>query len=140
MTVRRVADVTVGEKLGPKTIPVRRDTLRAYAAASGDDNPIHQNEDFARQVGLPDVIAHGMWTMGATGTLVTEWAGDPGRIVAYGTRFTNMVVVPRTGSEIVVAGEVTDMDPGAGTATVAVTATAGGRDVLGRCTAVVRLG
>ena len=68
--------------------------LVAYANASGDQNPIHQDEAFARSVGLPDVIAHGMWTMGASATVVTDWAGDAGRVVEFGTRFTKPVVVP----------------------------------------------
>ena len=68
MPVRQLAQVSVGDVVGPVTVPVARETLVAYANASLDQNPIHQDEAFARSVGLPDVIAHGMWTMGASGT------------------------------------------------------------------------
>ena len=88
---------------------------------------------------LPDVIAHGMWTMGAAGTLAAEWAGDAGRIVEYGTRFTSMVVVPAGGSELSVTGVVKSLDVARKRATVELTATAGGSKVLGRCQAVVQL-
>ena len=111
----------------------------AYAGASLDQNPIHQDEDFAKSVGLPDVIAHGMWTMGATGTVVSDWAGDAGRVVSYATRFTKPVVVPRSGAELVVTGVVTSLDEETRRATVQLTTTAAGEKVLGRCLAVVQL-
>ena len=97
MATRALSEVSVGDVVGPVTVPVGRDTLVAYANASGDQNPIHQDEAFARSVGLPDVIAHGMWTMGASATVVTDWAGDAGRVVEFGTRFTKPVVVPVAG-------------------------------------------
>ncbi len=136
---RTLDSVTVGEQLGPVTLPVTRATLVAYADASLDQNPIHQNEEFATSVGLPDVIAHGMWTMGATGTVVSDWAGDAGRVVSYATRFTKPVVVPRDGAEILVTGVVKSLDEAARQATVELTTTAAGEKVLGRCLAVVRL-
>ena len=136
---RHRSDVSVGEVIGPVTVPVTREVLVAYAAASGDDNPIHQDEDFARSVGLPDVIAHGMWTMGASGTVVTDWAGDAGRVVEFGTRFTTPVVVPVGGAEIVVEGVVREVDEGSGRARVELTTSADGAKVLGRCVAVVQL-
>jgi acyl dehydratase len=139
VAARALAEVSVGDTIGPVTIPVTRATLVAYADASGDQNPIHQDEDFARSVGLPDVIAHGMWTMGATGSVVADWAGDAGRVVEYGTRFTKPVVVPVSGAEIVVSGVVKAVDPESGRVTVDLTTTAGGEKVLGRCVAVVRL-
>ncbi|MGL4176156.1 MAG: MaoC family dehydratase [Dermatophilaceae bacterium] len=139
MTTRRLSEVTVGDPLGPVAVPVTRETLRAYAAASGDHNPIHQDEAFARSVGLPDVIAHGMWTMGASGTVVADWAGDAGRVVEFGTRFTKPVVVPAGGASIEVAGVVKAVDEESGRATVELTTTSGGEKVLGRCVAVVRL-
>lgn len=139
MSVRQLSEVAVGDTIGPVTIPVTRDTLIAYANASGDQNPIHQDEDFARSVGLPDVIAHGMWTMGAAGTVVSDWAGDAGRVVQYGTRFTQPVVVPSSGSEIVVQGVVKSLDAESSLATVELTTTCDGVKVLGRCLAVVRL-
>ena len=137
--VRALSEVSVGDTVGPVTVPVTREVLVAYAAASGDQNPIHQDEDFARSVGLPDVIAHGMWTMGAAGSVVADWAGDAGRVVEYGTRFTKPVVVPAAGAEIVVQGVVKAVDGDTGRVTVDLTTTAGGEKVLGRCLAVVRL-
>lgn len=139
MAVRALSSVSVGDTIGPVTVPVTRDTLVAYADASGDQNPIHQDEAFARSVGLPDVIAHGMWTMGAAGSVVSEWAGDAGRVVEYGTRFTKPVVVPSSGAEVVVQGVVKAVDAETGRVTVDLTTTAGGEKVLGRCLAVVRL-
>ena len=137
--MRALGSVAVGDTVGPVTVPVTRETLVAYANASGDQNPIHQDEAFARSVGLPDVIAHGMWTMGAAGTVVAEWAGDAGRVVEYGTRFTKPVVVPASGGEVVVEGTVKAVDAETGRVTVDLTATSGGQQVLGRCVAVVRL-
>lgn len=140
MVARPLSEVSVGDVVGPVTVPVSRETLVAYANASLDQNPIHQDEAFARSVGLPDVIAHGMWTMAASGTVVADWAGDAGRVVEFGTRFTKPVVVPITGTEIVVQGVVKAVDADTGRVTVDVTTTCGGEKVLGRCVAVVRLG
>ena len=83
-----------GATLPSVAYPVTRETLIRYAGASGDFNVIHWNERVATGVGLPDVIAHGMWTMGASATVITDWAGDAGRVVEFGTRFTKPVVVP----------------------------------------------
>ena len=139
MPVRTLSGVTVGDVVGPVAVPVTRETLVAYANASGDQNPIHQDPDFARSVGLPDVIAHGMWTMGASGTVVADWAGDAGRVVEFGTRFTKPVVVPVEGNEIVVEGVVKAVDADTRRVTVELTTTCAGEKVLGRCVAVVRL-
>lgn len=139
MAIRSVSEASVGDSFGPVTIPVRRETLVAYANASGDQNPIHQDEEFAKSVGLPDVIAHGMWTMGAAGSVVEEWAGDGGRVVEFGTRFTKPVVVPVGGAEIEVSGRVKSVDEETRRATVELTATSQGEKVLGRCLAVVQL-
>ncbi len=139
MSARPISEVSVGDTVGPVTVPVTREGLKAYADASGDQNPIHQDEEFARSVGLPDVIAHGMWTMGAAGSVVASWAGDAGRVVEYGTRFTKPVVVPTSGAEVVVEGVVKAVDDETGRVTVDLTTTAGGAKVLGRCVAVVRL-
>ncbi|WP_151525980.1 MaoC/PaaZ C-terminal domain-containing protein [Serinicoccus kebangsaanensis] len=123
-----------------RTVSVDRDRLVAYADASGDQNPIHRDAEVARSVGLPDVIAHGMWTMGAALELVTDYVGgDPGRVLSCQTRFTGMVVVPEGRSvEVLVEGEVTKTDEQAGTETLQLTATCAGEKVLGRCQAVVR--
>ena len=135
---RSRSEVTIGDTIGPVTVPVGRDTLVAYAAASLDANPIHQDEEFAKRVGLPDVIAHGMWTMGAASSVVADWVGDAGRIEQFRTRFTTMVVVPPDGAELEVSGVVSRIDD-EGRVTIDVTATAAGAKVLGRCTAVARL-
>lgn len=138
---RTAGEVEVGQQLGTRTIHVDRATLVQYAGASLDRNPIHWDERFARSVGLPDVIAHGMFTMGAAIGLVSDWAGDAGRVVEYGTRFTKPVVVPHDGgADIEVSGVVTALDEAAGRATVELTATCNGDKVLGRASAVVALG
>ena len=139
-TVRAAADVTVGEALPAVTIHVDRPRLVQYAGASLDRNRIHWDEPFAKQVGLPDVIAHGMFTMGSAVTLVTDWVGDAGRVVEYGTRFTKPVVVPYdTGADIEVSGVVKALDPETKRVTVELTATAAGEKVLGRAIAVAVL-
>lgn len=123
-----------------RTLTVDRARLVDYANASGDQNPIHQDVQVARSVGLPDVIAHGMWTMGAALDVVTAYVGgDPGRVLSCTTRFTGMVVVPEGQLvEVHVAGVVKKTDEAAGTQTIEVTASCDGQKVLGRCQAVVR--
>lgn len=123
-----------------RTVSVDRARLLAYAEASGDQNPIHQDAEVARAVGLPDVIAHGMWTMGAALELATEYVGgDPGRILSCSTRFTGMVVVPEDGAvQVQVTAVPGTVDEEAGTQTLDLTATCDGEKVLGRCRAVVR--
>jgi acyl dehydratase len=138
--VRRIADVTVGEQLPATPIHVDRARLVQYAGASLDRNPIHWDERFATSVGLPDVIAHGMFTMGSAVTLVTDWAGDAGRVVEYGVRFTRPVVVPYDGgADIDVTGVVKAVDADAGRVTVELGVTCGTDKVLGRAIAIVQL-
>ena len=139
MAARTLADTSVGDTIGPVTVPVARETLVAYANASGDQNPIHQDEAFAKSVGLPDVIAHGMFTMGAAGSVVEEWAGDGGRVVEFGTRFTKPVVVPRSGAELEVTGVVKSVDERHPTGHRRAHGDQRGAKVLGRCVAVVQL-
>ncbi|MBO7937191.1 MULTISPECIES: MaoC family dehydratase [Streptomyces] len=141
MTARiAYADVEIGTELPARTFPVTRATLVQYAGASGDFNPIHWNERFAKEVGLPDVIAHGMFTMAEAIRVVTDWTGDPGAVVDYGVRFTKPVVVPNDdqGAEIEVTGKVAaKLDDN--TVRVDLTVTSGGQKVLGMSRAVVRL-
>jgi len=138
--VRAASDVEVGQSLPEKTIHIERTTLVQYAGASLDHNPIHWDERFARAVGLPDVIAHGMFTMGSAVTVVSEWVGDAGRVKEYSVRFTKPVVVPyEGGTDVVVAGVVKAVDVDSGKATVELSATCGGDRVLGRARAVVQL-
>ncbi|MEU3418142.1 MaoC family dehydratase [Streptomyces murinus] len=133
-------DVEVGTELPAGTFPVTRATLVRYAGASGDFNPIHWNERFAKEVGLPDVIAHGMFTMAEAIRVVTDWLGDPGAVVEYGVRFTKPVVVPNDdqGALIEVSAKVAaKLDDK--TVRVDLTATSAGQKVLGMSRAVVRL-
>jgi acyl dehydratase len=134
------ADVEVGTELPAQTFSVSRATLVQYAGASGDFNPIHWNEKFAVEVGLPDVIAHGMFTMAEAIRVVTDWVGDPGAVLEYGVRFTKPVVVPNDekGAVIEVSAKIgAKLDDN--TVRVDLTATSAGQKVLGMSRAVVRL-
>lgn len=137
---RKFAEVAVGDELPPLIVTVTRADLVRYAGASLDFNPIHWNERTATAVGLPDVIAHGMLTMALAGRLVTDWAGDPGAVVEYGTKFTRPVVVPDddAGATVELTGKVGEKRDD-GTVRVDITAKFAGQTVLGRPTAVVRL-
>ena len=138
--VLSVNDVEVGQELPPHTIRITRADLVQYTGASLDRNRIHWDELFARSVGLPDVIAHGMFTMGSAINIVSDWVGDAGRIVEYATRFIKPVVVPyERGAEVVVTGTVTAVDPQTRRATIELTAMCGADKVLGRAAAVVLL-
>jgi acyl dehydratase len=133
-------DLTVGDVVATRTVELDRGTLVRYAGASGDFNPIHWDESFATQVGLPGVIAHGMCTMGSVVGVVVDWVGDPGAVVRYGTRFTKPVPVPRSGPATVeVSAAVGALDPEAGTARIDLTVVHDGAKVLGRTQVVVRL-
>ncbi|MEV8528217.1 MaoC family dehydratase [Streptomyces sp. NPDC052000] len=138
----RYEDVEPGIQLPPRSFPVTRATLVRYAGASGDFNPIHWNERAAKEVGLPDVIAHGMFTMAEAARVVTDWAGDPGAVLEYGVRFTKPVVVPNdeTGALIEVSAKVAaKLDDEARTVRVDITATSEGQKALGMARAVVQL-
>lgn len=140
MAVRSFDEVSEGEALPARSIPVTRATLIHYAGASGDRNVIHWDERTAKAVGLPDVIAHGMWTMGAVVQLVTDWVGDAGRVIDYGTRFTKPVVVPHDGgASIDVTGKVKSLDAETKQGVVELTVTSSDAKVLGRCRATVQL-
>ncbi|UQA94673.1 MaoC family dehydratase [Streptomyces halobius] len=135
-------DVEVGTELPARSFPVTRATLVRYAGASCDFNPIHWNEKFAKEVGLPDVIAHGMFTMAEAIRVVTDWVGDPGAVAEYGVRFTKPVVVPNdeTGALIEVSAKVAaKLDDDDRTVRVDLTAKSAGQKVLGMSRAVVRL-
>jgi acyl dehydratase len=136
----KFADVAAGTELPPASYPVTRLSLVKYCGASGDFNVIHWNERIARSVGLPNVIAHGMFTMAQAGRYVTDWAGDAGAMVEFGVRFSAMVVVPDddTGATIEVSGTVEEKLDG-NLVAVALTARSGGAKVLSRARAVVRL-
>lgn len=140
-----LSELTVGQDIGSRSIAVTRQDLVKYAGASGDFNPIHWNEAFATGVGLPGVIAHGMFTMGAAVQLVTDWAGDPAAVVDFQTRFTKPVLVGDTtgtdepGAVIEVSGAIGALDADAGTARVDLTVVSAGQKVLVKAQAVVRV-
>lgn len=133
-------EVEVGTELPAASFPVTRATLVRYAGASGDFNPIHWNEKFATEVGLPDVIAHGMFTMAEAIRVVTDWVGDPGAVVEYGVRFTKPVIVPNDGQGALIevtAKVAAKLDDNR--VRVDLVATSAGQKVLGRSRAVVAL-
>lgn len=132
-----MTDLTVGESLSPQTYPITRADLVAYAEASGDHNPIHQDEQVATSVGLPGVIAHGMYTLALAARAVAHWTDDA-EVLQLGAKFTNPVVVPAEGeAEVVVAGTVKEVADGV--ATLALEVTCGGTKVLGMPKAQVRV-
>lgn len=135
----KLAHVAVGDELPPITIQFTRESLVRYAGASGDFNVIHWNERVATEVGLPNVIAHGMLTMGAASRLVTAWTGDPGSVLEYSCRFTRPVVVPDdgVGAEVSVTGKVSAIE--GDRVTVAMTVSCDASTVLGKPTIVTRL-
>jgi len=121
------------------SVTVTRADLVRYAGASGDFNPIHWNERFAREVGLPDVIAHGMFTMALGARLITSWAGEPSALVDYRVRFTHPVVVPDdAGATVELSAEVKEKLPDS-RIRLDISARAANRKVLGKAAAVVQL-
>jgi acyl dehydratase len=133
-------DVKPGTELAPASFPVTRLSLVKYCGASGDFNVIHWNERIARAVGLPNVIAHGMFTMAEAGRYVTDWAGPGATVVEFGVRFSSPVVVPDddVGATIEVSGVVEEkLDDNR--VVLVLTARSGGEKVLTRAKAVVRL-
>ena len=132
--------VNVGDKIGPTTFPIQRINLIMYCGASGDFNVIHWNERIATAVGLPNVIAHGMFTMAQAARVLTDFVGDPSRVIDYGVRFTKPVPVPDDdiGTAVEVTGTVSEKRDD-GTIVVDLNATANGVDVLGKARGIIRL-
>ncbi|TRY19951.1 dehydratase [Tessaracoccus rhinocerotis] len=132
--------VAKGDQLPELRIRVTRSTVVRYSGASTDFNEIHFSDRHARAIGLPGVVAHGMFTMGAALRIVTDWVGDPTRVQQYFVRFTRPVVVPDDdeGVEVVVNATVTDVNDGV--AKLGITATCGDDAVLGAARAEVRVG
>jgi len=129
----------VGDVLPGFSTHVTRATLVHYAGASADFNPIHWSDRAARDLGLPGVIAHGMLTMGTALRVVTDWCGDPARVLSYYVRFTKPVTVDDTdeGATVTFAGTITKVADGV--ATVSIEALFNDTKVLGAATAEVRL-
>lgn len=115
MSVRAFDGVSVGDELPALRRVVTREAVKAYADAGRDQNPLHQEDDFARGVGFDGVIAHGMFTMGLAAACVADWAGDPEAIVKISAQFRAPVFMDE---EVVATGRVRLMDAEAGTATV----------------------
>jgi acyl dehydratase len=133
-----MSTLTAGQILVPKTYIINRAALVTYANASGDQNPIHQNEEFAKSVGLENVIAHGMYTMGLVGQYISEIAGSSSKVKEFSARFTKPVVVPAdTDVELVVSATVTEIIDGC--AKLEVSATCNDIKVLGMTKAVILL-
>jgi len=133
--------VTVGDALPPLAYSVTRKQLVKYAGAAGDFNAIHWSGRVARDVGLPDVIAHGMFTMASAGRIVTDWVGDPGLVTQFEVRFTRPVVVPDDdeGAQVELTAVIGALDADARTARVDITAKFNGQTVLGKARATVAL-
>ena len=128
--------ITIGDKLPEKVVLIDRAMLKSYADASGDQNPIHQNEEFALSVGLPNVIAHGMLTMALVGKYLTDWSGGSASVREFGARFIKPVIVP--GGEkvdLTINGTVTEVI--GNHVKIDLVATSAGVKVLGMAKAVV---
>ena len=131
-------DLAVGSAIPSQTYVINRQTLIDYANASGDQNPIHQNEEFAKSVGLPDVIAHGMLTMALASRFVAQWAGDVSKVKEFSARFTKPVVVPAgVDVELVVSAVIDEVT--ARSVTLDITAECAGIKVLGMAKATIAL-
>ncbi|WP_425467252.1 MaoC/PaaZ C-terminal domain-containing protein [Rarobacter incanus] len=136
-----MTSINVGDVVATRTIAVDRKTLVRYAGASGDFNDIHYSDVVARAVGLPGVIAHGMWTMGAAVSVLEDFLGDAGLVIDYQTRFSRPVEVPSTGTaEINVSVAVGAIDAARGTVRFDLSVTVSGARVLTKAQAVARLG
>lgn len=128
--------IEVGTVLEEHTFYLDRAMLKAYADASGDQNPIHQNEEFALSVGLPNDIAHGMLTMALVGKYVTDWAGGSAAVREYSARFVKPVIVPADQKvDLTVSATVTEIDRDR--ISITLSATSAGVKVLGMAKAVV---
>lgn len=128
--------IELGTVLPEHVFTIDRELLKAYADASGDLNPIHQNEEFARSVGLPNVIAHGMLTMALAGKYVTDWAGGAAQVHEFSARFVKPVIVPASEKvELTVSATIASIEDGK--IRLDISATTGGIKVLGMAKAVV---
>lgn len=105
--------IATGNEIPQRVFWIDRELLKKYADASGDQNPIHQNEEFARSVGLPDVIAHGMLTMALVGKFVSDWAGGPANVKEFSARFVKPVIVPKGATvDLTVSATVAEVQDG----------------------------
>jgi acyl dehydratase len=140
MTHINLASLEVGQEIGSKEFLLTRDSLVRYAGASGDFNPIHYRDDFAKAVGLDGVLAHGMLTMGVAVQVAAEWVGDAGKVVDYGVRFTKPVFVDaRAGAVVVVTGKIGEIDEANNEVRIDLSVVYNETSVLGKAQARVRL-
>ncbi|MET9486652.1 fused (3R)-hydroxyacyl-ACP dehydratase subunits HadA/HadB [Nocardia sp. NPDC006630] len=139
-TAIRFDDISVGDELPARTVRLTRGDLVNYAGVAGDANPIHWNEEVAALAGLPDVIAHGMLTMGLGAGFVTDWLGDPGAIIRYTARLSNYTVVEAVSAgDVEFSGRIKSIDPETRSATVVLIAKSAGRKIFGLATTDIRL-
>ena len=132
-------DVQVGDALPVRHARLSRGDLVNYSGVAGDANPIHWDEGIAKLAGLPDVIAHGMLTMGLGAGFASAWTGDPGAVTRYAVRLSAPVIVPAAeGADIEFSGKIKSLDPATRTGVVIVTAKSGGRKIFGLATLNVR--
>ena len=129
--------IEVGTVLDEKVFYLDRALLKQYADASGDQNPIHQNEEFAVSVGLPNVIAHGMLTMALVGKYVSDFAGGSANVLEYCARFIKPVIVP-LGEKVDLTVSATVVEVLDGKISLSLSATSAGVKVLGMAKAVVQ--
>jgi len=130
--------IAVGDDVEEKIFWIDRALLKKYADASGDQNPIHQDEAFAKSVGLPDVIAHGMLTMALVGKFVSDWSGGSASVKEFSARFVKPVIVPaKERADLTVSAIVTEIVDGR--ALLNITATSGGVKVLAMAKALVEI-
>jgi acyl dehydratase len=140
MTHINIASLEIGQEIGSEVFTFTRDSLVRYAGASGDFNPIHYRDDFAKSVGLDGVLAHGMLTMGAAVQVAVNWVGDAGKVIDYGVRFTKPVFVDvNEGALVTVVGKIGAIDLEAKTVRIDLTAVSHELAVLGKAQAVVKL-
>ena len=129
--------IEVGTVLEEEVFHLDRALLKQYADASGDQNPIHQNEEFAVSVGLPNVIAHGMLTMALVGKYVSDFAGGSANVLEYSARFIKPVIVP-LGEKVDLTVSATVAEVADGKVALTLSATSAGVKVLGMAKAVVK--
>ena len=140
MTHINLASLEVGQEIGSKEFLLTRDSLVRYAGASGDFNPIHYRDDFAKSVGLAGVLAHGMLTMGVAVQVAANWVGDAGKVIDYGVRFTKPVFVDANeGAVVLVTGKIGDIDAENGVVRIDLSVVYNETNVLGKAQAKVRL-
>jgi acyl dehydratase len=134
------SSLTKGDVVAEESFHLTRDNLVRYAGASGDFNPIHYRDDIAQSVGLPGVLAHGMLTMGLAVQPVSNWVGDPARIVDYQVRFTRPVLVDgATGADVTVTATVGALEEDTQVARIDLTAKFNDETVLGKAQVRVNL-